>query len=105
MARDGREAARRIYREFHGRELGRELQVNLPAPPAQAAAIGVVKSIDYEVPWQSDKAGVTWRHRFGDTGHGDTHAEPLLIDGGEGLLYVKSAPGEPPFTVDDYIRG
>lgn len=104
----GARNAARAYRQFHQANPDRGIRVSLPNPPAEAAAIGVVRAIEYEVPadWPSTKEhGVSYRHKFGDTGHGDTGAKPLLIDGGEGLLYVKSRPGEKPFVVKDWLIG
>ena len=97
----GRDAARQIYARFHAAEANREIRVNVPTPKA-AAALGVAKAIEYEVPadWPSEKAGV-YRHEFGDTGWRDTGAKPLLVDLGDGNLLLTPAPGEERMTIED----
>ncbi len=97
----GREAARKVYARFHSEDANREIRVNVQTPK-HAAALGVAKAIEYEVPegWPSDKSGV-YRHEFGDTGWVDTGAKPLIVDLGDGNLLLTPAPEEPPLTITE----
>lgn len=98
---NGREAARRVFREFQGREPNRTIEV---PGEGNGAGLGRVLEITYAVPadWPSEKAGKTYTHRFGNTGLSDTGARPLLIaDEAAGSLAIKTAPGERPFETTE----
>jgi len=101
-------AARGFYQRFHGQGPGHSVRLELPEIPAHGSALGQVDELTYSEPegMPSAKAGARWRHRFGDTGHGDTGARPYLVDiGRPGVLLIVSKPDEETFHVDDYIRG
>ena len=94
----GRAAARRAFERFHQAEPDRTLRLDVPALPESLTLVGQVDEIVYSVPAgvPSERAGVRWRHKLGDTGNGDTGARPyLLADPEHNTLLIVPKPGEP----------
>lgn len=100
----GRSAARSVFERFHERAPGRTFRMDIPDMPAELPMLGQCEEIVYSVPEgiDSSRNGYRWRHKFGDTGDGDTHAKPYILSMGEkGPLVIVSKPDEQPFELTE----
>src|SRR5579884_3180571 len=77
----GAAAARERFATFHQRQPDRDVRLELDGqrPRPLGRALEILYDVPADVP--SGRGGTLWRHKFGDTGHGDTGARPIVYRG------------------------
>jgi hypothetical protein len=98
------EAAKRIYKSFHGVDPEEALRVQVTSRtiPETLIVIGKAVAVEYEVEGKtpSQRKGKVYRHEFGDTGNGMVSSEVYLAtDVTKKTFYLVNAkPGKLHFS-------
>lgn len=95
----GRAAARGVvgtYERFHQRPPDGTRRIQVPEIPDNMDQLGHALGVIYNTDGQaSARSGVDWEHMFGDTGHGDSGARPVILaHPTEPMLVIVPEPGE-----------